>query len=498
MALLSLWLAEHQMNKVFDEMLEGYGKSKAILPLKEAGKIVCGNAAKIDWEEVCPKNVDDEIYVMGNPPYLGSSVQNEEQKNDKNFVFRGHSKYKNLDYVAIWFYKGVSYIKGSNAQLGFVTTNSVCQGEQVELIWPHILSNSIEIGFGYQSFKWTNNAKGAAGVTVIIIGLRNQSTKQKYLYCQQVKKEVKNISPYLSEGKNLVIRKRLTPLSTLPVMDYGNKVVGGALLLSSKEKIDLVNEDKNSLNFIKNFIGSDEFLYNIERYCLWIDYSTFSESLKIREINKRLKQVELLRSQSPKKATQKLSSVPYRFGEIRYKNSDAILIPRTSSERRNYIPIGLFSSEFVISDSAMAVYDAEPWLFGMLHSKMHMVWVNAVGGKLKTDYRYSNTLCYNTFPFPNISEKQKETINQYVFLVLDERAKYSDKTIAWMYNPETMPAGLKQAHKDLDEAIERIYRLAPFQNDAERLEYLFKLYEEMISTNTLFAKEKKSRKKKEQ
>src|SRR5690606_20830674 len=214
------------------------------------------------------------------------------------------------------------------------------------------------------------------------------------------------------------------------------------------------------------------------------------------EIKKRVERTERSRLESKREATKKLSSIPYKFAEIRHKSSDAIIVPRVSSERRKYIPLGFLSSDTIISDSALAIYDAQPWLFGVLHSKMHMVWVDAVGGKLETRYRYSAKLCYNTFPFPKINEKQKETITQYVFDILDERAKYSEKTMAWMYNPETMPTGLKETHHALDLAIERIYRLAPFHSDEERLEYLFKLYDEMIKKDTLFAKEKKGRKKK--
>ncbi|TKK68068.1 class I SAM-dependent DNA methyltransferase [Ilyomonas limi] len=499
MALLSLWLAEHQMNKVFDEMLEGYGQSKPILPLKEAGKIVCGNAARIDWEEACPKSLDDEIYILGNPPYLGSRVQDEIQKSDMDFVFSHLKKYRDLDYIACWFYKAKDYIKGFNAKFAFVSTNSITQGQQVALLWPQLISDDIEIDFAHHSFKWTNNAKGNAGVSVIIIGLRNKSTAPKYLFSEKIKKEAKNINPYLLDASNIIINERSKSLSGLPEMQKGSQPTdGGNLLLNEGETKELLSQFPILEKVIKPFYGAEEFINGEKKFCLWIGNDDIRHISEIPAIRKRLLAIKELRSNSTKIATKKLAAFPHRFGEIRYKPTDSIFVPATSSEKRKYIPIGFLNKNSIISNSSMAIYNAQPWLFAVITSRMHMVWVNAVGGKLKTDYRYSAKLCYNTFPFPDISEKQKETINQYVFQVLDERAKYPEKTMAWLYNPETMPAGLKLAHKELDEAIERIYRLNPFQNDAERLEYLFKLYEEMTKKNTLFAKEKKKGKKKVQ
>lgn len=492
MAILSLWLAEHQMNKVFDEMLEGYGQSKPILPLKEAGKIVCGNAARFDWENLCSKNPDDEIYLLGNPPYLGARLQDEKQKEDVALVLKNIPGFNNLDYISIWLYKAKKYIESVNAKCAFVTTNSICQGEQVSLLWPAILNSNIEISFAYQSFKWTNNAKGNAGVTVIIIGLRNKISSPKYLFFDKVRKEVKNINAYLLDGSDIYVLPRTRPLSKFPEMNFGNMPNdNGYLLLDENEMRELIKETPDADVLIKKFIGASEFIKGINKYCLWIPENSKDRALSIKKIRERVNKVKEVREKSNREATKKLAKIPYSFGEIRHTDGDSIIIPRHSSETREYIPLGFLDSNSIIADSAMAVYNAEPWLFGVLHSKMHMVWVDAVGGKLKTDYRYSAKLCYNTFPFPEINSRQKETINQYVFQVLDERAKYPEKTMAWLYNPNTMPKGLRQAHRELDEAIERIYRLSPFQNDVERLEYLFKLYEEMTKRNTLFANQKK-------
>ena len=496
MARLSLWLAEHQMNKIFEEQLAGYGESKPILPLKEAGHIVQGNSCRKEWKEICPIGKDDEVYIIGNPPYLGARLQDAEQKKDMGFVFNTIRGYNNMDYIACWFYKSKEYISGLNAKAAFVSTNSICQGEQVALLWPHILNDLVEIDFAYHSFKWTNNAKGNAGVTVIIVGLRNASNREKYLFDGNLKKLAKNINPYLLDFANVIIFGKNKPISRLPEISFGNMPNdNGFLLMNEDERIDLIIKNVDSSVYIKQFIGSSEYCKGVKKYCLWIENDKLEEACKINEISERINKVREHRMNSNRIATQKLANTPHSFGEIRHQNTDSILIPRHSSESRPYIPIGFFGSETIIADSSMAVYNSSPWHFAVITSRMHMVWVRAVGGRLKTDYRYSAKLCYNTFPFPNITEKQKENLNLYVFAILDERAKYPSKTMAQLYDPEIMPMGLRQAHKELDEAIERCYRLQPFANDTERLEYLFKLYEEMATKETLFAKPTKRKKR---
>lgn len=497
MAILSLWLAEHQMNQVFETELLDNGQSKPILPLKEAGNIVAGNAARMDWEQVCPKtnlgNEPAEVYIIGNPPYLGSRNQDAEQKSDLELVFK--KDYKSLDYVSIWFYKGAKYIEGINAQLALVSTNSVCQGLLVALTWQRILNDKVEIGFAYQSFKWTNNAKGNAGVTVIIVGLRNISPKPKLLFTDAIAKEVKNINSYLLNAPNIYVNSLNSSLSKFPLMNFGNMPAdGGFLLFTEKEKKEFIESEPESEIWFKELISAHEFLNGKKRYCLWLEDISNEELNSLPKVKERVNSVykERVTSSRPQ-----LAKIPHLFAQITQPdNSDFILIPRHSSEDRDYIPMGFFGKELKASDSTLIIATSEPWLFGVLHSKMHMVWVDAVGGKLETRYRYSAKLCYNTFPFPTLNEKQKESITQYVFSVLDERAKFPEKTMAWLYNPETMPSGLKQAHHELDQAIERIYRLAPFNSDEERLAYLFKLYEEMTTKENLFAKEKKTRKKK--
>lgn len=497
MAILSLWLAEHQMNKVFEERLFDYGKSKSILPLKEAGKISQGNATRMDWNEVCPITEKDEVYVIGNPPYLGYSRQDETQKEDMKIVFSRVNNYKKLDYIACWFYKGTNYIQDTKAKYAFVTTNSITQGEQVALLWPLVLSKGQEIDFAHPSFKWTNNAKGNAGVAVVIIGVRNIDGTEKFLYNQNLKQSVKNINPYLTDTKNIIVTKRSKPISSLPIMMKGSQPTdGGNLLLSQKEKDDLIENCSSSKEIIKPFVGTKEFIDGDSKYCLWVYDNDLENVFFCDEIKRRFDAVTIMRLNSTKSATNKLAASPHKFGEVRYFEKEAIIVPTITSVRRNYIPCGILDKNHIVSNTAQAVYDFEPYMFGIISSTMMLVWVKAVGGRFKTDYIFSSSICYNTFPFPDITTKQKENLNLYVFAILDERAKHPSKTMAQLYNSSTMPKGLLQAHQELDTAIEQCYRLQPFKNDTERLEYLFKQYEEMVQKDTLFAKEKKTRKKK--
>ncbi|MCT3941374.1 class I SAM-dependent DNA methyltransferase [Elizabethkingia anophelis] len=491
MAILSLWLAEHQMNIYFEEQLFSYGKSKPILPLKEAGKITHANATRIDWKEVCPiVSNNEEIYIMGNPPYLGSRNQNEEQKEDLKVVF--NTDYKSLDYIAAWFYKGSKYIKGNNAKCAFVSTNSICQGLLVGLTWSRILDEAIEIDYAYQSFKWTNNAKGSAGVTVIILGLRNISSQPKYLYNDNLVKEVKNINPYLADATNIVVESKNKPISKFPLMNFGNMPAdGGLLLFDELEKIEFLKTEPHAENWIKPLISAHEFLNGQKRYCLWLEDISEEELNNIPLVKERVNKVHNIRLASSRP---QLAKTPHLFAQITQPpNRNFILIPRHSSEDRMYIPIGFFDSNNIAHDSNLIIATDEPWLFAVLTSRMHMAWVRAVGGKLEERLRYSAKLCYNTFPFPDISIKQKELLNQYVFDVLDARAQYPEKTLAFLYNPETMPAILKEAHQALDLAVEKCYTLKVFNTDAERLEHLFKMYEEYTTKNTLFAKHPKKR-----
>ncbi len=497
MAILSLWLAEHQMNKIFIDELFNFGRAKPILPLKEAGHITHGNATRLNWEDTCPKNKGDEIYILGNPPYLGSSMQDKNQKEDLARIFFRFKNFKNLDYIACWFKKGADYIKNIKAEYAFVSTNSICQGEQVHLLWPYIFTNEIEISFAHQSFKWTNNAKGNAGVIVIIVGLRNKSNHSKYIFIENHKKEVKNINPYLSEGSNITLPRRSKPISDIPKMVYGNKSTDdGQLFLNREEKNNLLLENPESKAYIKKLVGAVELIRGLERWCLWIEDEDLQEARKIPFIDDRLNKVSEFRLKSKAQSTVDYAKYPNRFKQRTYNGTRTIIVPRVSSEKREYIPFDFFDADTIVLDSAQAIYNAEPWVFGIITSKMHIVWVKATGGRLKSDYRYSSALSYNNFPIPKLNQKQKEQINLHVFQILEEREKYAEKSLADLYDSKKMPKGLKEAHHELDLAIERCYRLKPFTSDTERLEYLFKEYEKMINKNTLLEKPKRTRKKK--
>jgi type I restriction-modification system DNA methylase subunit len=498
-AKLSLWLAEHQMNV---EFFNEFGRTNPTLPLQEAGKIVCGNACRIDWETVCERNKNDEVYILGNPPYIGSSNQTISQKEDMEFVFINELNFKNLDYISCWLKLGTEFIKGTKCKLAFVSTSSICQGEQVSYLWPNIIKKNVEIGFAHTSFKWDNNAKNKAAVSVIIIGLQSVSNNQKYIYSERNILETSNISPYLLPNSDIIVHKRLNQLSkVLPQMSYGNKPAdGGHLILTDDEKKDILNSNPESDTLIKPFLGSNEIINKIQRWCLWITDENYSIAINIPKIMDRIKQVEDFRKESPKKATKELSKYPFKFAEIRYYKSSSIIVPRHSSENRDYIPFGFVDENTIISDSSQAIYDAEAWVFSVLISKFHLCWIRTIGGRLEDRLRYSSSLCYNTFPFPSISNQRKEELTQCTFRILEEREKHPEKTLADLYDPDKMPDGLREAHRLNDEAVERCYRSTPFTSDEERLEYLFKLYEKMIAEEnnkgTLFETEKKPRKKK--
>jgi len=479
-AILSLWLAEHQMNMKFKELM---GESAPSLPLKKGGNIIHGNATRLNWEKVLPSEQDVELYLLGNPPYRGGSKQDQEQKDDMEFVFKGIKGYKNLDYIACWFYKAANFIENKRAQFAFVSTNSICQGEQVALLWPHVFKKGIEIYFAFRPFKWSNNAKSNAGVTCVIIGARNKSKQPKHIFWENRKQQVENINPYLTSGANVIITKRATPLSKLPTMDYGTKTVdGGNLILSREEKDDLISKNPNSSKFIKKFIGADEYINGVERYCIWITHETLDEALKINSIKERVDKVKRMRLSSKKQATIERAAYPYEFGEIRYvKSNSTIIVPRVSSERRKYLPFGFLNDDYIISDSAQAIYGAGAWILGIISSRMHNVWIRAVCGSLESRIRYSSALGYNNFPLPELSNKQKELISQQLFIILEEREKYSEKTLSQIYDTDKMPISLIEAHKDLDLVVEQCYRNKPFESDEERLEYLLKLYEAMIT-----------------
>ena len=476
-AILSLWLAEHQMNVLFKKE---FGTVPPALPLQDGGNIVHGNATRLDWEEVCPKNDGAEIYILGNPPYLGSKNQNELQRKDMEVNFK--KDFKTLDYISCWFYKGARYIEKSNAHFAFVSTNSICQGEQVSLLWPQVLSEFLEIQFAYQSFKWENNAKANAGVTVVIVGISNKSKKSKFIFNKNIKTIVDKINPYLVNADTIYVSSRRSPFNNFPNMIGGNVAYdSGYLIFTESEMNDFISKEPESKKWFRKLMGGKELLNGGIRYCLWFkDIHNINELNNMPLVLDRIEKVKQSRLNAKDEGTHRLASRSHQFRDLN-NPIHYIAIPKTSSERREYIPMGYLDNTYIPSDSIRLVENAEPHHFGVLTSKLHMAWMKLVAGKLKTDFRYSKDIVYNTFPFPSLSEKQKEEITELVFNILDERENHSEKTLAQMYDPDKMPKGLKEAHHQLDLAIEKCYRTKPFENDEERLEYLFKLYEEMTS-----------------
>mgnify|MGYP000967505062 FL=1 len=494
--MLSLWLAEHQMNQIF---YREFGRTKPALPLIETGNIVHGNATRLNWEIVCPKTVEDEIYILGNPPYLGGKLQSAQQKEDTKTVFAGFKKYNNLDYIACWFYLAKRYLD-ENIYVAFVSTNSICQGTQVNDIWPFLLVDDVEIFFAHKDFPWTNNAKDKAGVYCSIIGLRKKNNKPKYLFEKELKYSALNINAYLIDAPNIFVEKRTNPLSKLPDMNQGNiPLESGYLRFTDVEKTEIVNTYPNSSKLFKKVSGSDELINGIQNWCVWITNADKPLALSIPPIKKRIDKVIEFRKQGAENALACLDR-PHQFCMLNTAKSTQIVIPIVSSERRTYIPISFVDDTYIILNSALVIYDPETYIFGILNSKIHLLWVKIFAGRLETRIRYSVGMCWFSFPFPSITENQKKELEKNVYKVLEERENHSEKTLAQLYDPDKMPDGLREAHRQLDLAVERCYRSKPFESDEERLEYLFKLYEQMIAEEkergTLFDAEKKTKGKK--
>ncbi len=474
-AMLSMWLAEHQMNR---KLHDDFGVNTQALPLHNITQIVCGNACRLVWEEVCPHTADEEVFVFGNPPYLGSRNQDKEQKNDMKAVFC--EDFGSLDYIACWFYKGAKYIENSQAECAFVTTNSICQGLQVALLWKRILRNGVEISFAHTSFKWSNNAKHNAAVTVAIVGITAHK-RPKYLFTGDKVMTVDNITAYLFPGKDIFVESVSRPLSPgIPQMNFGNMPAdGGMLLFSTTEKNDFISKEPSSVDYFRQIYGSDEFINGKERWALWLYGKESSDFLNQPLITDRINKLRKIRANSSRP---QLAEIPHLFAQITQPlGVHFIIVPSVSSETREYIPMGYLDSSKLATNLCMVVGTDDISLFGVLTSHMHMVWVKTIGGKMKTDYRYSAQICYNTFPFPKLTAEKKQALSEAAEEVLLTRADHPEKTLAELYDPEKMPEDLRNAHHVLDDLVESCYPGYPFANDEARLECLFKLYEKMTA-----------------
>lgn len=487
-ALLSLWLIEHQMNLAFRQK---FGYAEAALPLKDAGHIVCDNSLRLDWEQVCPKEDAEgnefEVYICGNPPFLGFNSRSKSQNADMEYVLADFRNTGRLDFVSSWFWKGTEYIQSSGNELAFVSTNSICQGAQVEMLWKPILRNGIKINFSYQSFPWKNGAKGNAAVHVVIVGLTGVKNFTPRLFkpigSKWLEERPFNISPYLLEGNDTVVEARSVSFGSYPSMVLGNMAKdGGHLFLTPAEKELFIKENPSSSLWIKRVIGAQEFMSGKKRYCLWLDGITQNEIECMPMIKERVDKVceERLRSKAP--STQEFSKIPHLFTQRPHpKKGNYILVPRYTSLRREYVPIGFFDAETVSTDKNYIIPNGDIFVAGMLLSTMHLDWMRTVGSRMKSDYGYSAQLVYNTFPWPDANERQRQEVASLTEEVILIREDYPDKSLAQLYDPDKMPEPLKAAHLALDKAVERLYRPKPFSDASERLEHLFARYEALIA-----------------
>ncbi len=463
-----------------------------------------GNALRIDWQSLIePMPWEKEQarfhYILGNPPFIGKHLQNAEQKVDMDNVFLGVNGAGVLDYVAAWYIRAAQNMQKANAveerdlpktKTAFVSTNSIAQGEQVGLLWNELFNKyHSKIHFAHRTFKWGNEAKGNAAVHVVIIGFSNYDINEKLVYeYDDIKGEphelkVKNINPYLIEGKDNFISSRKKPICQVPEITYGSMANdGGNLLLTDDEKNEIISIEPKAINVIRPFLGSQEFINNIKRWCIWLKNVPPNEYSNLKEIKNRVNRVKEYRLKSTRPTTKKLAEYPMLFGEIRQPATDYLLIPGVSSENRKYIPIGFLTKEVIASDLARTIPDATLYLFGIVTSQMHMTWVKYVCGRLKSDFRYSNSLVYNNFPWPeNVTGKQKGLVEKQAQLALDVRAQFGESSLAELYNSSTMPPELVKAHQALDKAVDLCYRPQPFTNETKRIEFLFEMYDKYTS-----------------
>lgn len=540
-ARLALIIAEFQC----DVLYRGQKLALAeFLPLDAQNWITSGNALRLDWLSICPptgtgvklqgddlfstplgqaqidfENEGGETYICGNPPYLGSKKQTEEQKNDLGTLFDGRiKKWKSLDYVAGWFIKAADYGTKTKTITAFVATNSICQGQHVPILWPEIFKTNSQIVFAHTSFKWANLASYNAGVTVVIVGISNAAGLTKQLYSISgaesltvERKDVANINAYLTSAPNIEVEQTASPLQGLVPMQFGNHpYYGAALIFSNDEAHEIIRQAPDAARFIRPFYGSTEFIDRSPRACFWISDEDANEAMKLPPIARRVALVKISRtaagngeasarskggSDNNKKkkedaSAKKLANTPWRFREQAMSEKHTIIVPRVSSEHRPYLPVGLLEPHCVVQEKAFAMYDAPLWNLALIASRLHWVWIGTVCVRMRTDFSYSNTLGWNTFPVPTLTDKNKIDLTHCAENIVLAREAHFPATIAHLYDPEKMPANLHAAHEHNDEVLERIYIGRRFRNDTERLEKLFELYTKMTTTASTTKKRK--------
>jgi hypothetical protein len=481
---VAMWLMDHQMNL---KMSMEFGQYYARLPLKKSANIVNENALRIDWKEVVP--VENLSFIIGNPPFIGERYQDETQRLELEHVFGNKVK---LDYVAGWYLKAAQFIQNTSIKVGFVSTNSICQGEQISILWSKLFNEyKVKIHFAHQTFKWNNEAKGVAAVYCVIVGFANfDSVNKKIFEYDDIKgepkeKKVKNINPYLIEGRDIFIGKQKKPICSVPIIRNGSRANDkGILLFSETDYQNFLSIEPRSIKYFKKVIGANEFINNIKRYCLWLESADPTELRKMPHVLERINQIKTFRKTNPQ-----------LFESIRISSNDFLFFPQMSSSNRDFVPIGFVNKNVIPLDPHFFLENANKYHFAILTSTMHNAWIRAVCGRLKSDLRYSNSIVYNNYPWPeNPSDKQKEAIEKAAQKVLDARAEFPNSSLADLYDPLTMPPVLVKAHVDLDKAVDAAYSKQTFTSDAKRMEFLFELYEKY--TAGLFAVEKGKKKSK--
>lgn len=497
----ALWLTDHQMNT---ELTLAAGNLFQRIPLRAAPHIQCANALRMDWNDLLPAS--ECSYILGNPPFVGKKEQNEEQKSDHAFIWRKTKGIGILDYVTCWYVKAGEYTEDSKINCGFVSTNSITQGEQVGVFWAELASKyRVEINFAHTTFSWESEAKGKAHVHVVIVGFSTNGEKTKRLFIyEHLKAEphetiAYNINYYLVEGPNILIKNRSEPICNCPPISYGSFALDdGNYTLTPEERSELLKRDPEAKNCIRTFIGGKELIRGIDRYCLWLKDISPQEIKKYVSVTERVERVRNWRLTRNRETTIQLAKVPYLFAEIRQPNSAYLAFPTLSSERRNYIPIAYLTADVIASNQVYVISDATTYHFGVLTSAMHMAWVRQVCGRLKSDFRYSARLVYNNFPWPvEAKEGQREKVEAFAQGVLDARQVYLDSgsTLADLYDPLYMPEPLLKAHQKLDRAVDRCYRVKKFESERERVEFLFQLYEKLTTPLALTEAPKKRRRR---
>jgi hypothetical protein len=483
---VALWLMDHQMNL---KVSEAFGQLYQRLPLKKAPHIHCANALRLDWKTVLPPGQCS--YVLGNPPFVGKHLMDAQQEDDMALVWGDLNGAGFLDYVTAWYLKAVVFVKGTHITVGFVSTNSISQGEQVGILWNELFQkHGIKIQFAHRTFAWESEARGKAHVHVVIIGFGNFDAASKRIYDYEGEKVTmtlaKNISPYLIEGSDLALPIRRDAICDVPPIVNGNKPAdGGFLIVEDEDKAEFLKENPGAAPYVLPFLSADEYLNGELRWVLWLVDAPANVIRDNPGVKRRVEAVRDFRLKSPKESTRRRAERPALFDQLRQPTSRYLLIPRHSSENRKYVPFGYFKPDVIIGDSCTAIPDATPFHFGIISSAMHMAWMKQVCGRLESRYRYSNKLVYNNFPWPEASAEQRERVEEKARAVLAAREPHLPPrgmaTLADLYDPLAMPPELLKAHTELDRAVEKCYRPETFHSDRERVEFLFALYEKLTA-----------------